>query len=49
MAVLITTFDVFVFMLLDKAGIRLIEGLFATFITVMCGSFLYMVFIGIVY
>jgi Mn2+/Fe2+ NRAMP family transporter len=42
-AILITTIDVFFFMLLETTGIRALEAMFAAFIAVMAGTFLYMV------
>lgn len=41
-AILITSCDVFIFLLLDKTGIRLIEAIFASCICLMFVSFLYM-------
>lgn len=42
-AILITCSDVFIFLLLESTGIRVIEAIFAMVITLMGGSFLYMV------
>lgn len=44
-AILITCGDVFIFLLLEGTGIRVIEAVFALIIAVMGGSFLYMVLI----
>ena len=41
-AILITVCDVFIFLLLENSGIRFIEGIFATFLTITGLSFLYM-------
>jgi hypothetical protein len=45
-AILITTADVFLFLLLETTGIRVLEMMFAAFIAVMGGAFLYMVFLN---
>ena len=42
-AVLITFSDVVMFMLLERTRIRVVEAIFAAFITIMGSSFLYMV------
>jgi hypothetical protein len=42
-AILITTADVFFFLMLETTGIRVLEMMFAAFIAVMGGAFLYMV------
>lgn len=41
-AILITASDVFIFLLLENTGIRVMEAIFATFLAVMGASFLYM-------
>lgn len=48
-AILITCGDVFIFLLLESTGIRVIEAVFALIIAVMGGSFLYMVLIFYLY
>lgn len=45
-AILITSMDVFIFLFLEKSGLRLIEAIFATFIIIMSGTFLYIYIIA---
>jgi hypothetical protein len=46
-AILITASDVFLFLILERTGIRIVEATFALFIGIMGCSFLYMVIYAI--